>query len=410
MLLYLLLILSVSRAEQIISAESLYRNYQDRIFQVQVIDLASSKKSSIGSGFLVSNQGLIATNYHVIAETIHSADNYRIEYLDSSGNTGELNLVAIDVIHDLAIVRADLSMPDFLQMSTDLPAKGEHIYAIGNPHDLGMSIVEGTFNGLLEKSQYQKILFSGSLNPGMSGGPALDKTGMVIGVNVSTAGNDLSFLVPAKYLHQLVDTAITINEVDDFNGIIEQQLVNNQQSYMRQLIDASWNMIDLGDVQVPGEIRDYFKCWGKTDTDEEKLFEHTYTACASPDMIYISPQFNTGNIDFRYDWFKAGKLNKFQFYTLFASKFSGSYSTNQASREDVSNYRCQTGFVEINNIAWRTALCFRKYKKFSRLYDMSLTMAQVDYDDRGLLINMNATGLTRDNAMQFVKKYMESIQ
>ena len=55
---------------------------------------------------------------------------------------------------------------------------------MGNPHDLGMTIIEGTYNGLIQTSRFQKILFSGSLNSGMSGGPAMDDKGRVIGVGV----------------------------------------------------------------------------------------------------------------------------------------------------------------------------------------------------------------------------------
>jgi hypothetical protein len=375
-----------------------------------VIDLVSNKKSSIGSGFLVSEDGLIATNYHVVAETIHAPEKYRIEYLDSEGRSGALQLRDIDVIHDLALVSGEVHSGQYLPLSRQRLAKGAHIYAIGNPHDLGMSIIEGTFNGLLDKSQYQKILFSGSLNPGMSGGPALDQQGRVMGVNVSTAGNDLSFLVPVKYLKQLMERDAVQSTGTDFSVRIEQQILQNQLQYMQQILEASWNMVELGAARVPGELKDYFKCWGNTDNQSDRQFEHTYTACASPDTIYISPQFNSGNIDFRYDWYEAGKLNSFQFYSLYEQKFAASYSTNQAGKEDVSNYRCNTDFVAINERPWKVALCLRNYKKFSSLYDVSLTMAQIEHDDKGLLINMNASGLGRDMAMAFARKYMESIE
>jgi hypothetical protein len=393
-----------------ITAEDLYRDLHDRIFQIQVIDLVSNKKSSIGSGFLVSDSGHIATNYHVVADIIHAPEKYRIEYLDSQGRSGLLQLRAIDVIHDLAIVSGEVHSEEFLPLSPQPLSKGAHIYAIGNPHDLGMSIIEGTFNGLLDKSQYQKILFSGSLNPGMSGGPALDQRGRVIGVNVSTAGNDLSFLVPVGYLRQLVERMGRVDSDTDFGERIEQQILQNQQQYMQNILDASWKMVELGAARVPAELQEYFKCWGKTDNEEDRVYEHTYTACASPDSIYISSRFNTGNIDFRYDWYDAGQLNSFQFYTLYEQKFAGSYSTNSADKEDVTNYRCKTDFVDISGRPWKIALCFRNYRKFSSLYDISLTMAQIQHDDRGLLVNMNATGLGQDMALAFARKYMESIE
>ena len=187
-------------------------------------------------------------------------------------------------------------------------------------------------------------------------------------------------------------------------------MFENQQRILQSLQEATWKNIDLGPFKVPAELMNYFKCWGKTDNEEDKQYKHTYSACASSDSIYVTSQFNTGNIDFRYDWYEADKLNQFQFYTLYENKFAGSYSTNQAGKEDVTNYRCNTKFVTINQQHWKAALCFRQYKKFTRLYDLALTMALIDKPKQGLLVNVNVAGISRQNAMQFVGKYMGSIE
>ena len=78
-------------------------------------------------------------------------------------------------------------------------AQGERIYSLGNPLDVGFAVIEGTYNGLVERSFYPTIFFAGSLNPGVSGGPTLDGQGAVIGVNVAARrdGEQVSFLVPA---------------------------------------------------------------------------------------------------------------------------------------------------------------------------------------------------------------------
>ncbi|MDH5765259.1 MAG: serine protease [Gammaproteobacteria bacterium] len=401
--------LSISIYARPVDAEYLYETLKNRIYQIQVIDIASDKKSSIGSGFLVSESGLIATNYHVISDVIHSPDQYRIEYLSHDGTTGELQLRDIDVIHDLAIIyRGDVKL-EGLELSTDKLAKGAHIYSLGNPHDLGMTIIEGTFNGLLEKSLYEKILFSGALNPGMSGGPALDRKGRVIGINVSTAGNDLSFLVPVRYLEKLLENSEKQDKPVNFLARIEEQLYNNQFKYMEALLSSKWETMTLGEVELPAELENYFKCWGQTDDDKEQLYIHSYSACASPDSIYISSSFDTGNIDFRYDWYDADKLNMFQFYSLYSREFSDSYSTNRASKEDVSNYKCNTDFVSLSDKTWKVAMCIRNYKKFKSLYDLSLTMAQVSDYDKGVIINLNATGIAKDSLMKFSRQFMENV-
>ena len=66
-------------------------------------------------------------------------------------------------------------------------SQGERIYSMGNPLDVGFAVLEGTYNGLVERSFYPSIFFGGALNSGMSGGPALDEQGRVVGVNVADA-------------------------------------------------------------------------------------------------------------------------------------------------------------------------------------------------------------------------------
>jgi hypothetical protein len=408
-LLAALLLPGIVRAEMA-GAEDLYREYQDRIFQIQVLDVASNKKAIIGTGFRVSAGGLLATNYHVVAEYIHDPQNYRVEYLAYDGTTGPVTVRDIDVIHDLAIVQAKLDGEVFLPLAQGKLSKGARIYAIGNPHDLGMSIVDGTYNGLLEKTQYEKILFSGSLNPGMSGGPTLNARGEVIGVNVSTAGNNLSFLVPVRYLQVLLDDANRQGEASiDLQKRIGEQLQANQRHIMQGILDAKWKTMNLGNTVVPAELNRYFECWGQTDSKPDSLYTHTYSACASPDDIFVSDHFSTGSVDFRYALLNSEKLNRFQFQNLYTDKFSEAGSTNKADEEDVENYRCNTRFVEIESQTWKTAVCLREYKKYTGLYDVSLNMAHIGDNTRGLLVNMNAAGVDRENAMALVRKFMEGV-
>ena len=284
------------------------------------------------------------------------------------------------------------------------------MFAIGNPHDLGMVIVPGTFNGQLEKSLYEKILFSGTLNPGMSGGPAINRRGEVIGVNVSTAGNELSFLIPVRYLQALLEGVQQAGSQDiNLTERITQQLHTSQQQTMEKLLSGKWKTMQLGKAQVPAELASYFKCWGQTDNKTEQRFSHTYSACASPDSVYISDHFETGSIDFRYDMLSSDKLNSLQFYNLYANRFEAGNSTNLADEDDVQNYRCNSRFIEITGKTWKTAMCIRGYKKFKGLYDVSLNMASLGEASSGLIVTLNASGLTKENAQALIQKFMENL-
>ena len=212
-------------------AQEIFRRFGDRGVQVRILDRASGSKSTIGSGFFIDGAGHLLTNFHVIAELVHHPDRARAEIVEDSGETTPVELLNFDVVHDLAILRAERNHDSYLELAADEPRKGTRLYSIGNPYDLGSSIVEGTYNGLLENSLYEKIHFTGAINPGMSGGPVINAVGKVVGINVATAGNELSFLVPAKYATRL--SAQTLAPIyrrpESFLQLLDAQLLQNQE-------------------------------------------------------------------------------------------------------------------------------------------------------------------------------------
>lgn len=174
---------SVSRADED------FAEFYSQVYQIRVISPQAGSKSSIGSGFQVSQDGLIITNFHVIASYVHAPERHKIEYQSHTGQKGSLTLLDFDVVNDLALLRHSNPSEKTLRLSDTALQKGQTVYALGNPRDYGTSLVKGPNNGLVEHSYDAQILFSASLNPGMSGGPALNSAGEVVGVNVATAGS-----------------------------------------------------------------------------------------------------------------------------------------------------------------------------------------------------------------------------
>ena len=215
-------------AHAIDNAETLFKELAPSLFQIKLIDIASGEKSSIGSAFQINENGLIATNYHVISGYARHPQKYRMEYLDHLGNTGLLSLESIDIINDLALVKRELTeTTTFFTITKNIPEKGEALYSLGNPHDLGMIVVPGTYNGLNSDSFNDRIHFTGSVNSGMSGGPAVNANAEVIGVNVATSGNQIGFLVPHQKLLQLV-TQYQLEPNTLIKKQMQQQLIQNQ--------------------------------------------------------------------------------------------------------------------------------------------------------------------------------------
>ncbi len=403
---------AVSAQSMTDEAQSIYESSHPSVVQIQVIDLATGKKTSIGSGFQFTPEGHIATNFHVVSEAVHSPARFRVESIRHDGVTDPAQVLEIDVIHDLAVIRGQESRSAYLVLGHSDLSKGTRLFSMGNPFDLGMSIVEGIYNGLMEDSLYKKILFSGSINPGMSGGPALNKAKEVVGINVSTAGNEVSFLVPVEHLHALYERVAAAPPARNVNWKerIDGQLVENQQEYMKRLLEPSWDGLEVGEAKVPGELLKVFKCWGKSEDREKELYNYAYISCSTSDNIFLSSGFSTGNILYKYFWLTSKGLNSVRFYNLYEKYFQTPNPYENAGEDDVTNFNCDNDFVDVGGRDVKVLWCARRYKKFPDLYDINLSLALVDRNDRGLLAEVVALGISKANAVEFARKFLKEIR
>lgn len=396
-------------------AQRIWEKWGEAIYQVQTIDLNSGKKSSIGSGFQFSADGLIATNYHVVAAAIQRPESNRLEYLHDTLGRGDLKVLTADVVHDLAILKMEQPGKVFVEPGQSALPKGARLFSLGNPHDIGFTIIEGTYNGVNRESFIDKIHFSGSLNPGMSGGPALGHNGRVVGVNVSTAGNQISFLVPVEPLKDLLAAYRAEKEGFDFikeaSAHIEAQLLKMQQKNVDRLLAQKWESVAFGDFMMPGRVNTAFKCWGDT-RDEEKLPVIYYpSGCNSQDRLFLDNEFTTGVMLYRYDRIVGKpKISLPRFYHYYENQYGMPINTRNASSEDdVTNFDCNNGFVDIEGKRWKSSFCVRQYKKYRKLYDMHLYMALVDEGKTGLMVTQIAEGISRENALKLAGKFIGEI-
>jgi len=390
--------------------QQIFSRYQDRIVQVRILESSSGAKAGVGSGFVASASGLIVTNYHVIADLVHKPEQYRGEVLTATGRVAPLRLINFDVVHDLALVATDLKFAGHLALATGHLEIGQRLYSIGTPLDLGFTIVEGTYNGLLEHSLYEKIHFTGSINPGMSGGPALLPDGRVVGVNVATAGNQVSFLVPADYVLALLGRTKTLESMDHDAAYanLSAGLMANQARYMQRLLAGPLATTTLGNYSVPGRIAPFMRCWGDADRNPENVYEQVTQQCSSEDDIYLSRGQQTGVIHFQHNYFVGRNINRFRFFSLYQAQFNMPYERVQAAQEDVSRFACHTDFVDHGGLSFKAALCLRRYKKLPGLYDAVLRAATLNQNTRGVQTTLVMAGVTADNARLFARRYLES--
>lgn len=395
-------------------ADQMYKKYHGAILQVRVIARGSKEKSSLGSGFFFTKDGLVATNYHVVADAVNFPKLFYVEAIFSDATIEAMEILNIDPVHDLAILKTKATVGQVLALGDSHLEKGKKIFSFGNPYDLGMIIVEGLFNGLLEHSRYPKILFSGSLNPGMSGGPALGSDGRVLGVNVSSSGDEISFFVPIDYLKKIYDEVQFNNGQPlgpNWKNVIRKHLVLEGHELIGGMLAVPWVKTQIGTVQVPGQISDVFRCWGESGDNTRYFLIGTYMTCSTEDSIYLSNTMRTGQIVFNYNWYEARGNDPVRFYNVFEdySKYRQGDFENGEER-DLSNFECEQEFVNVDGHSCKVDFCARRYKMYEGLYDMTMKVVSTDMWITGLDMNVFVSGVSQLEGKSFLLKFLREIK
>lgn len=161
------------------------------------------KQQGIGTGFIISADGLIATNAHVVGE------GRPISVQLSTGK--ELPVVSVHAtqrVADLAIIKIDQKNLPALELGDSTALKqGQAVVAIGNPHGLKHSVVSGVVSGTREIDGRSMIQLAMPIEPGNSGGPLLDLQGRVQGIITmkSLVTPNLGFAVTVNALKPLLE-------------------------------------------------------------------------------------------------------------------------------------------------------------------------------------------------------------
>lgn len=175
-------------------------------------------QSSLGSGVILSDDGYILTNYHVI----EGADKLQVV---ASGDEYEAKVVGTDPSSDLAVIKIEASGLPAVEIgsSSDL-VTGEWVMAVGSPFGLEQSVSTGIVSAVSRSSSSlysseseaiytNMIQTDAAINPGNSGGALVDKNGKLIGINTliaSTSGSSsgVGFAIPVDYAMKIAEQII----------------------------------------------------------------------------------------------------------------------------------------------------------------------------------------------------------
>ena len=390
-------------------AERLFSQWQNSVYQIEVVTSDVKSKSSLGTGFVVARADILATNFHVVAKAVHEPERFQLEWKNQQDERGSLEVIAIDVINDLALLKADRPMGVAMQ-TTALPPVGASLFSMGHPKALDLSIVTGSMNGQLEKSLYQRIHFSGNINRGMSGGPAFDQLGNVVGINVATSGDAVGFLVPAHFLERLIETSrqSDFTAYRDFSIVIGEQLMANQERIVSEFLNEEWTFQQIGKMSVPTKISERLNCWGNSQLEKEDIRLTELSAiCRSDDRIFVSNQFFAGLLSFEYFWFESKSLTSTGFYKAYQDNYSSNF-LGEAQEEDVTNFNCVVKFLNIDGADFKANICARAYKRYPELVDFMVLLGMVGKEKEGFIYTLDLSTVTLSNGMLLFEKFLEN--
>ncbi len=400
------------KAQAVKATPEVFKQFSDQVVKIEVVETGSAAKAAIGSGFFADPRGHVLTNYHVISKLIHFPDRYRAEVVDVSGRASQATVLGIEVIYDLAVLGIDRPTKKYLRLEGRPVAQGTRLYSLGHPRDLGLTIVEGTYNGLLRHTLYPKVHFTGSLNPGMSGGPALTESGTVIGVNVATEGEQISFLVPAERAQALLaKSAGAQNSAPDFFlAEVGRQIRANQARYLTGLFSPATPEIRLGPYAVPTKPAEFFRCWADAVRRKELPYAAVTHDCSTDDYIFVSSEQSSGIVRFYHQLLSTTELNPAQFFTLYSGQFQSGNVALFGNEEEVTPFRCQTRIVQNQTGKLKAVLCARQYVKLPGLYDAVLKVAALGARNAGLISTLSLSGASFDNIQALSRRYLQRIK
>ena len=396
-----------------LSARKVYEQARSQLVQIRTVLKGQASQTSVGSGFFVSKEGHIITNFHVAAEAALKPERHDLVYVTADGREAPLQILQLDVLHDLALLKATDANRTFdaltFRPEAQALAQGERIYSLGNPLDVGFAVTEGTYNGLVRRSFYPQIFFGGALSGGMSGGPALDNQGQVIGINVARRvdGEQVSFLVPATFAMALLARGRDAAPIRaPAYPIVTAQLLQHQATLTDRFIAQGWKQATHPRYRVPVPSDEFMRCWGTSDPSRTGGLDVERSNCVMDTRIYVG-DYTTGSISVRHEAYDGTKLGTLRFAARHSQAFRNEDFTRLRS-EHQTKPQCHENYVDRNGLPLRAVVCLRAYKKLPELYDVSVLVATLDQNQAGVQGRFDAQGLSFANAQRLAKHYLEA--
>jgi S1-C subfamily serine protease len=407
------------------AGQRIYERTRSRLLQVRTLLKTQDSQSSVGSGFLVDGEAHLITNYHVVSQFALQPDRHRLVYATVDGRQGALQLLAFDVVHDLALLKAVDPAPlagrgavELRPENEPLP-RGARVFSMGNPLDVGFAVAEGNYNGPTERSFLPTLFFGGSLSGGMSGGPALDEMGRLVGVNVAARrdGEQVSFLVPADPVRKLIargrgQTPLNAPAWPE----ITRQLMQHEAHLAQRFIALPWRHAGHPDYTIPVPQETFMRCWGRGAPQATRGLQFERSDCEMDSRIFVSGTLLTGYVTVRHEAYDGSRIGTLRFQDRYSASFANEFvglddrlrtAAQCVERTVPAAPRAAATAKNAAPLLLRAVICMRAYKKLEGLHDLSVLVATLDGRIRGVQGRLDAHGVSLASAQRLARHYLD---
>jgi serine protease Do len=407
----LLLVAALAAQSPRALTESTFERVKGSLFTVEIHSGNDGAKSSLGSGYLVSKDGRLVTNYHVVGAYVDDPDRYRIRARNHAGES-DARLLAFDLVNDLAVLQIQPGAAEPLPVARARPAPGAPVVSFGNPEGLGLSLIEGIANGFAEKGLVDRMLLSMPLNSGMSGGPILNAAGEVVGTNVSVMwlSNSLSFGVPAEKIAALLAQPPLSTDEASLRAETARQLAAVEQATVARVLAPG-----AGDITVGGAVSrrpaDVLECWDSSETDADAGVTKASYACNLQFTPSIEEVGEIASVELLLEHFTA-KAPAVGFYS-WLEQHAGEHIETEAldpGNGVFSAPRCLADRVRVGAATWKINTCASAYVSYPGYFDFDLTATTLTRSREAAFVSLHGKGLTAPSFAALFRRFLGDVR
>lgn len=399
------------QAETELRGRKIFQKVRPNVFVIKTSTSVNAPRRSYGSAFVVSKSGQLITNFHVVAEAFSNPKIYQI-YVGQNDDWKTARIINVDVIHDLALIEIPDQFRSALILNEKPLAVGDHVFSLGLPQDLNISIIDGVFNGLVRNGPYEQISLSSPLNSGMSGGPTVDRNGNVIGVNVAVMNDaqNLSFAIPASYVSALLKS----KPASDLKEVARNQLFSVQAELTSDALDKREAL------KLPGwrvlKPSNSLKCYSDRRFEHEKFYEELFQYCYLPNSSYLDESISTGTYEIHMQVIQNKSMDRFQKYALTDLTYNEGFvyrhdrALYTTSSTPVTRNDCQQAlFKNSQYVLMKVNYCVNAYVSYPGLYQMDVKLVTLNSETSTLFLYLRFLGFEKKNLTQMLSAFMDSV-